>query len=75
MKRTFVFQVTGHCCDILKEAIKRYKSILFLKAKNPPTCIRGDNRNIAVVGILNGLNIHLENACEDYPSLEMDEEC
>lgn len=75
MTENFIFQVTGHCCDILKEAIKRYKYILFFKAKNPSTRVREGSSNISVVGTLSGLDIHLENACEHYPSLEMDEEC
>lgn len=67
--------MTGQGCDILKEAIKRYNSTVFLKAANPSTRVREGNSNITVIGMLSGLDIHLENACEDYPSLGMDEEC
>lgn len=32
-------------------------------------------KNNSIIGMLDILNVHLENPCEKYPSLNMDEKC
>lgn len=50
--------------------------MLFMKAtKLAVKRRRPKNPVVAVDGRLEVLNVHLTNACEDYPSLDMDEKC
>lgn len=63
-------------CDVLEEAIDRYKQILSNEARlakrysveNATTAAKKD-------GELSTLRIYLENSCERYPRLSSNESC
>lgn len=73
--RCFSFQVKGHNCYVLQVALKRYTSILFVRAKRNTETSTTPTANI--VGTLNKLDVYLMKPCghQDYPSLDMDEKC
>ncbi|XP_050538784.1 beta-hexosaminidase subunit beta-like [Daktulosphaira vitifoliae] len=73
--KNFRLQVLQNNCDDLQNAIKRYKKMLFIKGnnaiKNTISSISDENNNS--VKKLDSLKIYLENYCEKYPSLDMNE--
>ncbi|XP_025418569.1 beta-hexosaminidase subunit beta-like isoform X2 [Sipha flava] len=71
-QENFYFNSTGYSCDLLHEAFKRYKGLLFLKAKKTSQWLRRLPKN-KIAGTLEKLNVKLLSPCEDYPSLNMDE--
>lgn len=73
--RRFFFQVKGDSCYVLQVALKRYTSILFVRAKRNTETSPTPTANI--VGTLRKLDVYLMKPCghEDYPSLDMDEKC
>ncbi|XP_068240114.1 beta-hexosaminidase subunit alpha-like [Palaemon carinicauda] len=72
---TFKFSVTGKDCDILQEAMKRYKDIMFQSSShlktNPKDIWRKDE---AFSGYLDTVSINLMQPCEEYPHHDMDEQ-
>lgn len=72
--KIYIIKSTGYSCDLLHEAFKRYKGLLFLKAKKTSRWPKMLSKN-EVIGTLKELNVKLISPCEDYPSLNMDEKC
>lgn len=71
LRNTFQFRASGSTCDILYEAFNRYYRIVFDKF----TVRRGKKGLLFVPAAqrLSSLNVVVQNPCERYPSLEMDE--
>ena len=68
----FEFRVKGRDCDMLRAAIKRYHNTVFGAAS---TELRFRPMRGGEAGSVVALDVVLDNPCEDYPSLEMDEAC
>ena len=66
----FRFQTTGHSCDILDEAFKRYFKIIFGDRKEQNAL-----KFRRFIAQLTELDVNLQNVCEKYPSISMDESC
>ncbi|CAD5123529.1 DgyrCDS11869 [Dimorphilus gyrociliatus] len=64
---TFNLSPVGHSCDILQDAIRRYRLIIF----GPSNALKF--RPKSNVNVLANLDVNLMNECEKYPSLEMKE--
>lgn len=73
LRNTFQFRASESTCDILYEAFDRYYRIVFDKF----TVRRGKKRLLFMPAAkrLSSLDVAVQNPCERYPSLEMDESC
>lgn len=72
----FRFRVVGVTCDILDEAIVRYFRIVFYDGKERPNRRSKDSAlRFEARKHLTHLDVEVQNACEEYPSLDMDESC
>lgn len=77
----FRFRVVGVTCDILDEAIVRYFRIVFhdgKPGKERPNRRSNDSaipRRFQAQKRLTHLDVNVQNPCEKYPSLDMDESC
>lgn len=81
----FLFlQVVGKTCDIVADAVERYKAIILTEARIAKISSQGHTRsqirdNTTITDTLNTLNIHLREPCEKdgnhWPYLGMDESC
>lgn len=83
----FHFRAMAHSCDILEAAFIRYVDIIFRgkpgkwkwntnlgKLKRHPSEALLFKPNVSDAG-LTSLDVSVENECEKWPSLEMDETC
>ncbi|KAK7084872.1 hypothetical protein SK128_002486 [Halocaridina rubra] len=69
----FKFSVVGHDCDILQEAINRYKRTMFSGPTSPtlnPVWRKDEKFN----GFLDEVSLNLMAECEEYPHQYMDEQ-
>lgn len=66
---SFNFNPTGKNCDILQEAIRRYRLIIF----GPSNALKF--RPQSNINVMKSLDVNLLNDCENYPSLDMKENC
>lgn len=70
----FRFRVVGVTCDILDEAIVRYFRIVFYDGNERPNRRSKDSAlRFQAQKHLTHLDVDVQNACEEYPSLDMDE--
>lgn len=76
----FNFESVGSSCDILENALVRYKNLIDVQLRKVRT--RGSNvpldkfRSVPEYkGQLNSLKIDLKTSCEKMPYLGMDESC
>lgn len=81
---SFFLQVVGKTCDIVADAVERYKAIILTEARIAKISSQGHTRsqirdNTTITDTLNTLNIHLREPCEKdgnhWPYLGMDESC
>ncbi|XP_076173113.1 beta-hexosaminidase subunit beta [Ptiloglossa arizonensis] len=80
---TFQFNVVGETCDIVVDAVERYKAIILTEAGVARVFVQGHARsssgrdNGTTKGILTALEIHLGESCEKdgnhWPHLQMKE--
>lgn len=79
---TFQLNVVGKTCDIVADAVERYKAIILAEARIAKISSQGHARsqirdNTTITDTLNTLNIHLREPCEKdgnhWPYLGMDE--
>ena len=66
----FTFNVVGMRCDILNEALDRYRNLIFGFSPPIDQILRFND-----ITSLMMLDVDVSNMCEDYPSLGMDESC
>jgi hypothetical protein len=77
----FNFETVGNSCDILENALTRYKvliSIQLRRVRNRMTNVPHDNNWRKVpeyLGHLDSLKVDLTDECEKLPYLNMDESC
>ena len=64
----FRFLSTGYSCDIIDEAFTRYFEIIFSRRKEQNTFHQ-------FTAQLTVLYVNLQNVCEKYPTMSMDESC
>lgn len=76
-RNSFRFGVTGVTCDILDEALVRYFRIIFDDNPRVNLVARSKQRilRFLVQPQLTRLDVKLQNPCEVYPSMGMDESC
>lgn len=70
---TFKFTTTGHDCDILQDALKRYIDIMFNSSKSERLTNQPWIKNEAFNGYLDEVSVNLISACEETPYHYMDE--
>jgi len=79
---SFQFNAIGQSCDILQSAFSRYYNIIF-RGGHPNGLVGKRQRRNALkfrpkfaasaAPVVSALNVKVQNPCEHYPSLEMDE--
>jgi hypothetical protein len=77
----FNFDSVGSTCDILKNALDRYKNLITIQLRRVRSRVTNtpfDNkwRNVPeYLGHLDSLKVDLKKNCENLPYLHMDESC
>jgi|SRR6218665_1289520 len=74
-RNTFRFGVTGVTCDILEDALVRYFRIIFEQRVNLADLSKQSILRFLIQPKLARLDVKVENACEQFPSMGMDESC
>lgn len=77
---TFNFVLAGYTCDILQNAIDRYKQIIVVQLRRvrylDDSTYSHKWRSVPeYYGHLDSLKVDLKKTCEKMPYLEMDESC
>lgn len=67
----FTFRVVGHTCDIVEEALTRYKDIIFQATSSQRYAPQPFGGNSSFRGFLDYLDVNLQAECENYPHDQM----